>query len=561
MTAPTVEVPRIRRVRRAPALVAFAALVAVAVVAGPGSGRTPREVVGPAEAVAMPPGDARSIAWYCAGGPVALRDTDGVSELAAGDEVLHIANLSGDLEPVRVTVFADGEEVAVTRREVAPHSTLRLPLRDLTDAARPAAVVEAFSGQVAVGHAVRGSEGAAGPCSTEPSGRWYFPTGTTVAGTRQWLTLFNPFGDDAIVDIVWDTSSGRRQPERYVGFVVPRRSRVTIPVHDTIRREEAVATTIVARTGRVVAEQSVDAVEGGPGTTLTLGAVAAAPTWVLAGGYGGDGVTRSIAVMNPGDVDVEVDVRGLATGDAIVEPRTEVVPRRSTKVMDVTGLAAGFHGLVVDTGSNRGVVVGDLTRWSDAGLGRDTATGWSASVGSVRPSDAWIVASARPFGQARLRLVVANPGVDEARVGVELHVDGAVQRPEQAQDVGVGPGRVAVLTVSVPGADAAVRVTATADVVVDALVVGDGVVSVAAAIPPTPQVDPFDVSETTTTTTVLAPTTTTTTTTTTSTATTTTTTTRPPRTTTTERDGAGPGRTTTTDRTTTSVRRTTTTGG
>jgi hypothetical protein len=556
---------RVRRVRRAPVLVALAALAVAAMVAGSGSERAARTVVGPNEPVAMPPDDARSIAWYCAGGPVALRDTGDGTELAAGDDVILAGNLSDETQPIRITAMADGEIVGVSRRQVPPHATLAVPVRDLTDAAKPGVVVETFSGLVAIEHAVRGSELAVGPCSTEPAPRWFLPGGTTVAGARQWLTLFNPFGDDAIVNVAFDTTSGRREPAPVSALVVPRRTRITIPVHDQVFREEMVATTVTARAGRVIAEQSVDFVEGRSGTTLSLGAVATAPTWVMATGQPGDGVSRRLVVMNPGDVDVEIDVRGLASADEIIEPRTEVVPRRSTSEIDVSGLASAPYGLVVDTGSRRGVVVGDLATWDGVGVGRDTATGATATLGSARPSDRFVFASARPAGQPRLRLAVANPGLESVTVSVELHTAGTVERPDPGQGVVVGPGRSATIRLPAPPDDGAVVLTATGDVLAERLVVGrDGSVSVSAGIPPTPRIAPFagtTSTATTTTGTTVPPATTTTVPPATTTATTAeTATTRPPRrtttttvrgdATTTTRGGSGGGRRTTTTSTT-----------
>ena len=68
--------------------------------------------------------------------------------------------------------------------------------------------------------------------------------------------LFNPFGDDAIVDVSFLTDTGMQEPAGLQALVVPRRSRITIPVQDSVLRQTRVAAHVHARAGRVVAEQT-----------------------------------------------------------------------------------------------------------------------------------------------------------------------------------------------------------------------------------------------------------------------------------------------------------------
>ena len=68
--------------------------------------------------------------------------------------------------------------------------------------------------------------------------------GTTVRAAQHYLALFNPFGDDAILDIAFLTDTGVQQIDRLQGFVVPRRSRVTVPVHQLLERQNLVAVEI-----------------------------------------------------------------------------------------------------------------------------------------------------------------------------------------------------------------------------------------------------------------------------------------------------------------------------
>jgi hypothetical protein len=459
-------------VPRLPIAIVLVVALLVAVLVGNGDSATPQQPATADQPVAIPPQGARSVAWYCAGGPVSLRETDDAGEqLAAGPEVLRIGNLGERAQPLRLTVMAEGEIVARAAREVPPMSTLAVPVRELSNAAEPGVVVETFSNEVVVEHTVGASGVATGPCATEPGAQWFLPVGTTVAGAQQWLTLFNPFGDDATVDVIFDTSNGRREPEQLTGLTVPRRSRLSVPVHDFVFREERVSTTLRARSGRIVAEQSLEIVEGGTGTSLSLGAVAAAPTWVLPGGRAAPGTARRLVVMNPGDVDVDVDVRALTNDGTIVEPQAVHVRRLSATDLDVTalvpsGVTAAF---VVDTGSARGVVVGDSLAYDDVEIDDVAVSDIATTLGVSRPAESWAFATSRLGDAPAARMLVANPGLEPVTIDVQVLRAGDTQAPERGRQVEVAPGRTVVVVVRRSGADAAVTVTGSGDVAVSRL--------------------------------------------------------------------------------------------
>ena len=56
-----------------------------------------------------------------------------------------------------------------------------------------------------------------GPCCARAVGPWYFAAGGTAKGATQTLELFNPFGDDAIVDIPFLTDGGVQEPQALQG--------------------------------------------------------------------------------------------------------------------------------------------------------------------------------------------------------------------------------------------------------------------------------------------------------------------------------------------------------
>src|SRR5690606_5377635 len=100
-------------------------------------------------------------------------------------------------------------------------------------------------------------------------------------------------------------------------FVVPGRSLVAVDVCAVdVCRHDQVATSIVARAGRLVVDriQTFDGTEGPAGLAVTLAAPSPAPLWFLPDGFKTEGLAETVTVYNPGDVRAEVDV------ELVVEP-------------------------------------------------------------------------------------------------------------------------------------------------------------------------------------------------------------------------------------------------
>ena len=97
-----------------------------------------------------------------------------------------------------------------TRQVVAPpHSRVRVLLRSILTAPFVAALVEVRGGGVSVDREVTGPNGYdAGPCASSSSDHWYFAAGNTLRGANEYLALFNPYPDDASVDMTFVTEQG-----------------------------------------------------------------------------------------------------------------------------------------------------------------------------------------------------------------------------------------------------------------------------------------------------------------------------------------------------------------
>src|SRR5207253_9988262 len=109
------------------------------------------------------------------------------------------------------------------------------------------------------------------------------------------LALFNPFPDDAVVDISFATDQGRAEPRAVQGLPVPAGSTVLVNAHDVVRRRAVAAASIVARTGRLVVDrlQAFDGSAGRSGISLTLAAARGANAWYFPDGLFQLGLTEA----------------------------------------------------------------------------------------------------------------------------------------------------------------------------------------------------------------------------------------------------------------------------
>jgi hypothetical protein len=272
-----------------------------------------------------------STTWYCAEGTA--------NPGGRASEELVVGNV--DRRPTQVVVTVDaGVDVAPVLRPytVAPGRVLRIRVSDLAPVADPGIVVETTGGRAVVEHLLdRFGDTALGPCAREPVTSARFAAGTTSKGSELWLALFNPFPDDAIVDVEAVTEGGRRAPGQLQGIVVPRQTRVSVPIHDSIPRVDTVATQVTVRRGRIVAEQSqfLDGSDGRRGLALSLGSDLAR-TWRFPIGISGSGRQQRLVLANPGGRDTTVRVAFTLDAAAAVEPQELILPATSVLTPDLS---------------------------------------------------------------------------------------------------------------------------------------------------------------------------------------------------------------------------------
>lgn len=459
---------------RAPALILVGVLAAGFVVldqSGSSPSRPRAIAVGVRDGPTVPPADAVLVAWYC---------TEGTSITGGrADETVIIGNLSTHAIEASITVLSGPDQPPVsTKKRIEPLGQARVPVAGLTNVAEPGVVVEVLGGQAIVEHELRGrGDVAVGPCAREPSRDWYFAAGTTVQGAEDWLTLFNPFGEDAIVDISFLTASGFDAPGAVQAIPVPRRSRVSLGISSLVRREERVATAVHARSGRIVAERLLrfDGTDARVGLAVSLGVTGSAARWRVPFGDTTTGSAESVSVANFELTPTKVNVGVILDGASALEPESIEIPGRSVERVDLSDRVPAGAGYSVDVRVTSGspVVVEAFGTWAAPA----TVTGVATATASSTSAKRWAFAQGRLDDSGEAVLIAVNVSNRPLTVQLYAYTAGDPNSPKSAPARAVPPGERAVFSLGEIGIrpDQVLVVAADGPIIAGRLVLGGGV--------------------------------------------------------------------------------------
>lgn len=368
--------------------------------------------------------------------------------------VLLLTNVAEEARTGTVTLMGTDGPVTSEAVEVAARSRFQADLADwVEDSAGPvAALVELDGGGVAAAVVVDGTHGStAAPCAAQPSAAWYLPAAATTLDARAVLTLYNPFPDDAIVEI---GLTDRTPPAGFEAFPVPAESVVSLELTDVITVRPQFATTVTARTGQVVAAlvQQYDgsAESGQEGLAVVPGAPVPSETWFFPSGVWGETVFESYLLFNPGAVDAQVDVSVSLDDPELngsVQPFEVTVPAGNFAVIgsgsdDWGRVPSGVgHSVSVRVQNDQPVVVAQ--RQSHVGEERPgitmalgaplVATDWLVPTATLRDAASSLsLLNPSPLTLSRAAVVGFAEGATEELADVELPQAGRfVLRPDQ----------------------------------------------------------------------------------------------------------------------------------
>jgi len=450
--------------RRLPALV----LIALLLLAGGLVDRRSRSTGGGS---ALPPvplaaaAKAASSAWYCTG---ATATKDG-----GADGTVVVANASTRPLSGVVTVFPYQALPKSVPIQVAPAARQTIRLADVAPALFASALVELDGGDAVVELSDSGPFGdTVAPCASTASPQWYFADGVTTKDATETLFLFNPFPDDAVVDLVFGTEDGRVTPQALTGLAVQGGSTAVVVVGDYAQRREQVTATITTRAGRLVVSrlQTFDGTAGRKGISVALGSASAGTLWYLPDGIVADGITERYQVYNPSKKEARVEV-ALALEQGQAEPFVLTVPAESRVTVaanDEARIPKGVpHAATVRSLNGVGVVVERTIDASVAGKRSGVARTPAAQLAARR----WVLAAGESDDTVEELVVVQNPGPATAHVSLAVLNNGTKVTNDALTNLEVAPGgrRAVRLGDTVTLAGTPVLVSADQPVVVERL--------------------------------------------------------------------------------------------
>lgn len=370
----------------------------------------------PASSAAVNPSATASTAgastWFCASGRT---NSDGTPDLT-----LIIANPTADEVPGRITWFAGGvgREPVVEPVLLAPHGHTEMNAPAQVAGGPIAALAEFDGGGIAVEHRLAGPLGGARAlCSSSANAQWFTADGATTIDARSTLSIFNPFPEDALLDVRFVTDRGSAVPAALQGISVAARSVYDLNVGDYVRRRTRVAAIVRARIGRVVVERLTvfDGSGKSKGATISPASSSASPTWYFALGRTTSVLRERYTLFNPTRAPVTAIIDVVVDGVAGVEPfeldipalgSAELVPSAESRIPRDIG-----YSVVVTTDSGAGIVVERTV----AAKGR-LRFGYAASPGVVAPAESWVVPDAVASATRSDVLSILNPTDTDAVV-------------------------------------------------------------------------------------------------------------------------------------------------
>jgi len=467
------EVDDVVKLRRWPIFLALAVLAA----GGGFLDRSPRaaatRAAGVARASGMPiaaPPTSLSSTWFCAGAtgsPDGVEAGDGLRLVAAGSVV--VANASNRaLHGVITVVSSEGQSKTVPLSVGARSRTL---VREGDVLAGPyvASLVELDGGDVVVDHQIDGALGfSTAPCASSAGDHWYLADGSTARDDRMLLALYNPFPEDAIVDLSFSTDQGRAVPSDFTGLVVKSGSLRMVNVGDHVRRRNNVAMTAVARSGRLVINRIQVRTGAAKSLSLALAAPSPGSTWYFPEGLVSSGVTERYQIYNPtsheADVTVEMTIeKGSAEPFDLTIPPGERITLNANdeeRIPRDVGHAATVRSL------NGVPVVAERTILATAPSAR---TGGADTLGARQTARRWVLAAGEASDSLDEWVVLINPGAKATTVSMRGLAAGQLLALESLQSISVPAGRrVAIrLTDHTKRDDLSVLVSATRPIVVE----------------------------------------------------------------------------------------------
>src|SRR5437764_12954664 len=186
---------RERFVKRVPALLVLLAVIVAAGFIDHSFGRPSAAVRTTTGSMPVaPPANALSSTWYCAGGTAMPGGT--------ADMTVAVVNTGDDTRTGTVTFIPNQGDTKTVPITVPSAARVVLRGQDAVKAPWVGATVELDGGGAVAEVSAAGPLGTTStPCASSASDQWYFAEGVTTKDATETLLVFNPFPEDAIIDM------------------------------------------------------------------------------------------------------------------------------------------------------------------------------------------------------------------------------------------------------------------------------------------------------------------------------------------------------------------------
>lgn len=243
-----------------------------------------------------------SSSWYC------NWYLPGQSGLTAATVLL--ANTSSKELTANVKTYAGNAQQSRSLK-IPPHSFLRYP-ETVTPTVQFGAVSFVANGGGTVAEMeIAGQHGTAvSPCNSSPSAEWVALGSDTLPGSASGISIFNPFGQDAVVDVSMSSGSQKFAPGPLQGLVIAPYSSNNIDLTQYFSGQSHVAVSVKSRIGRIVLSGIVQRNSSGDTGLAALATFpATASQWSFPVGELSANQNQEILVYNPNSTKVSVKLK------------------------------------------------------------------------------------------------------------------------------------------------------------------------------------------------------------------------------------------------------------
>lgn len=290
----------------------------------------------------------------------------------------------------------------------------------------------------------------AAACAMGTSASRYFASGTSLRGADTYLLLFNPFPQDAVVNVDVFTQNGIERPKNLQQFPLFAGRSAVVKMSEELRRKSTLGAVVGAEVGQVVSQQMIfsNGERIPAGAALSSGSASPSSEWYFADGN--TDLKQMLWLMNTGDSEDDVVVEFFPEGPVTttLTPQVARVSARSETTLTISpNLPSGVNfGYVVRSRRGSGLV-------ADRMLGYPTPPGHGLTVGPglVSPLSRWVlpgVWGASAGSRYSNVISVVNPGSTRATLTMGRLETDAVVVPPALREVVIEPGSRKTLPVS-----------------------------------------------------------------------------------------------------------------